>query len=860
MHNDLTPSRSPLLVSAAYLQALIWRLRAPLVVAALLLLPVAVFLRLALLRDVFYIHDVQYYFYPYHALTAALIGNGELPLWNPYAFSGIPLIGDGQTAMFYPPNWLFFLLPGSAALNYDVLLQFSIAGVGLFLFARSLGLWRLPAFLGAVAYMFCGFLTARVVHLSILSGAALIPLLFLCIERALHTGTRRWFAAAAGAVALQALAGHPQVPVYSALAIAIYTLVRAGERCWSTRDWRWLYRMLLRLLGIYLLGYGLAAIQLVPWVELGSFSPRAAGASFDFVFGSSMAGSNWLLFLFPYLYSSITPGLYGAQPLGIATAVKLWEHSAYVGILPLVLAAYALLGLSKLPHRPITADRSATAADTHPTVTRQSPAQPRDPALRPAQASSGVEGSDVDASSRWFSLCAFALLLVVGLVIAAGKYTPFASLIYYIPVLGKLRDVERALALVTFALAVLAAFGMQRLIAPGARPNRIVRPSLLLLAFVIVLLPLSVVWLAQRQPFQLIRDLQPQELANLQLQRPNAGVPLALALLSAALLLWWSRRRAGAVSQALAVGLVLLDLGSYAAAFNPTTDPQLYRRQPTVLAAFGAETAPFRKVTLLPSNDLDNRTAQETLAVSWGMVYGVEDINGFNSLQPRRYTDYLFGPQVDDVSYGLLNNVQLLRPQSPILNALNVKYVLMPSNIAPLPIGNTFRQVYANAQVRVYENLNAYPRAYFASTLRGETNPQALLRAVTADGFDGRQLALVESDQPPTIPPSADATTADKVTITQSRANQITLATNTAQPRFLVLSEMYFPGWHAMVDGIETPIYRTNYLFRGIAVPTGQHTVRFVYRPASVLIGAGISLVALVIMSFLLWRAKPSPR
>jgi len=407
---------------------------------------------------------------------------------------------------------------------------------------------------------------------------------------------------------------------------------------------------------------------------------------------------------------------------------------------------------------------------------------------------------------------------------------------------------------------VLAAFGMQRLIAPGARPNRIVRPSLLLLAFVIVLLPLSVVWLAQRQPFQLIRDLQPQELANLQLQRPNAGVPLALALLSAALLLWWSRRRAGAVSQALAVGLVLLDLGSYAAAFNPTTDPQLYRRQPTVLAAFGAETAPFRKVTLLPSNDLDNRTAQETLAVSWGMVYGVEDINGFNSLQPRRYTDYLFGPQVDDVSYGLLNNVQLLRPQSPILNALNVKYVLIPSSVAPLPIGNTFRQVYANAQVRVYENLNAYPRAYFASTLRGETNPQALLRAVTADGFDGRQLALVESDQPPTIPPSADATTADKVTITQSRANQITLATNTAQPRFLVLSEMYFPGWHAMVDGIETPIYRTNYLFRGIAVPTGQHTVRFVYRPASVLIGAGISLVALVIMSFLLWRAKPSPR
>ena len=132
------------------------------------------------------------------------------------------------------------------------------------------------------------------------------------------------------------------------------------------------------------------------------------------------------------------------------------------------------------------------------------------------------------------------------------------------------------------------------------------------------------------------------------------------------------------------------------------------------------------------------------------MVYGVEDINGFNSLQPRRYTDYLFGPQVEDVSYGLLSGARLLRPQSPILSALNVKYVLVPSKLSP-PIGSPFRQVYANAQVRVYENPQAYPRAYFADTLRGETDPQALLRAVTADGFDGRRLALVEFDQPPAL-------------------------------------------------------------------------------------------------------------
>ncbi|HEX9373331.1 MAG TPA: hypothetical protein VF897_20125, partial [Roseiflexaceae bacterium] len=161
-------------IGARRLADALWPWRGRLAVAALLLLPLLVFLPAALLRGVFYVHDVQYYFYPYHALLAELMRNGELPLWNRYAFSGIPLLGDGQTALFYPPSWLFFALPGGAALNYDVLLQFSIAGAGMYLFARSRGLWRLPALVGAVAYMFCGFLTARVVHLSILSGAALL--------------------------------------------------------------------------------------------------------------------------------------------------------------------------------------------------------------------------------------------------------------------------------------------------------------------------------------------------------------------------------------------------------------------------------------------------------------------------------------------------------------------------------------------------------------------------------------------------------------------------------------------------------------------------------------------------------------
>ncbi|MBK9710023.1 MAG: YfhO family protein [Kouleothrix sp.] len=628
-----------------------------------------------------------------------------------------------------------------------------------------------------------------------------------------------WLVAAAVAVAMQALAGHPQVPVYTALALGLYALVRAVDRWRAEGDWRWLYRLPLTLAAIYLLGYGLAAIQLIPWVELGSRSPRAAGAAFEFVFGNSATGVDWLMLLFPYLFGSLQNNPYAGQPVNIATAIQIWEHAAYVGSLPLALAAYALLGLFPRSH-----------------VSRFSRWNAR------STINSGADGNVPTFQRSNVPTLYFGLLLLGAVLFAAGSHTPLARLIYAAPVVGKLRDVERAMVLADFALAALAAIGMQRVLALGAQP-RSWRPALLALAIVIALLPLGAVLLARQPSVQQALQLPPRAIANLQLSRLNAAVPVALGLLSAALLLWWSRRPATRLTQALAAGLVLLDVGGYAAAFNPTADPGLYQRRPDVLAALPADAAPYRKATFLPNNDLDNRAAQETLAVSWGMVYGVEDINGFNSLQPRRYTDYLVGPQVGDVSYGQLSDERLLRPESPILSSLNVRYLLVPAGLHP-QLGEHFRQVYQSDEVRVYENVLAYPRAYFADSVRGEVDPAAVLRAVTADGFDGRRVALVESAEPPALPPPASDQ--DRVEIAQRSANRIALATSAATPRLLVLSEMDFPGWRAAVDGAATPIYTTNYLFRGVVVPPGAHTVTFEYRPVSALLGAGVSAAALL--------------
>ncbi len=185
--------------------------------------------------------------------------------------------------------------------------------------------------------------------------------------------------------------------------------------------------------------------------------------------------------------------------------------------------------------------------------------------------------------------------------------------------------------------------------------------------------------------------------------------------------------------------------------------------------------------------------------------------------------------------------------------------LLIPAALHPR-LGDNFRLVHRSAQVQTYQNLAVYPRAYFADEVRLAADPAAVLRAVRADGFDGRRLALVEAPSLPAHPaagPHAPAQVQEK----QRAATHLTFATSTAETRLLVLSEMYFPGWQAFVDGVETPIYRTNYVFRGVLLPPGQHELTFRYRPRSLILGAATSgLVLLLLLILVVFGRRRSAR
>ncbi len=152
--------------------------------------------------------DFATYFYPVFRYVAEEIGAGRLPHWTPYVGVGYPLLSDIEASVFYPPIRLLTLFTGPPSylgLELHAIAHYVAAGLGMFVLARWIGLPALAAGVGALTYMFSGFLWAHAAHLTIVQSAAWVPWLLAAHARALATGSARWTVAAGGFFALLTL-------------------------------------------------------------------------------------------------------------------------------------------------------------------------------------------------------------------------------------------------------------------------------------------------------------------------------------------------------------------------------------------------------------------------------------------------------------------------------------------------------------------------------------------------------------------------------------------------------------------------------------------------------------------------------
>ena len=311
--------------------------------------------------------DLQMYFFPYWTAAARAFQAGRLPLWNPDLFAGAPLLANSQVGVFYPLNWLLWLLSGSSlggmarTLHWSVLLHLSLAALNAAWLAQRLGLTRWSAALSGLLYAGSGYLGIHVEHLNQLQGLAWLPLLFLpgirsekLESRSGKRTTVSWPSpVSVGALAMIVLAGHTQMAFIAGVGLVVWVVGRelqvSGQRSAVSGQQSTVSaqqsapsnehqvssiqllassithrasRILLSLLPFALAGL-VAAAQLLPTVELSRYSMRSGGLPWREAVSFSVR---------PWeLLRALVPPYFGA--------LLLPEAVAYIGVAGMALAA-----------------------------------------------------------------------------------------------------------------------------------------------------------------------------------------------------------------------------------------------------------------------------------------------------------------------------------------------------------------------------------------------------------------------------------------------------------------------------------------------------------------------------------------
>lgn len=279
-------------------------------------------------------------FVPWRTAAFDMLRQGLLPLWNPYLGMGAPLLASYQVALLYPPNLLLVVTGIAWGQTVLVALHLMWAGCGMVLLARRLRWSCLAQAVAGLAFSLSGYLVARSGFLSINAAAAWLPWIILCVDRLVvgvaegQRSNRLGLAVLTLALtfAMQWLAGHAQTAWYS----LVLALSWAIWRALSNGGWQGLVRSALWLAGAGVIGFTLAAAQLLPTLEYLANSFRASSLDTEFALTYSFWPWRALGVLLPDLFGNPATGNFWGY-------ASYWEDAIYLGVLPFLLALSAIV-------------------------------------------------------------------------------------------------------------------------------------------------------------------------------------------------------------------------------------------------------------------------------------------------------------------------------------------------------------------------------------------------------------------------------------------------------------------------------------------------------------------------------------
>ncbi len=275
---------------------------------------------------VFLFRDLFQFIAPQQELIAHELASGRLPEWNPFLYSGAPLLAEPGTGVFYLPNLLFQILDPLRAGTLFVLLHLPLAALGSYSLARHLGADGIAASVGALAYANSGYVLSLHGSHYYLAGAAWLPLAVLGLLLSSTSPLGRRWALGALPIAAMVLNGEFQSVGFAGLSACLLRATRGA------RDpWPWV-----RLLSATALGCGIGAVQLLPSALFATQSVRQAGIELAESGSWSTHPLRWLEFFVALPFGAPYPEHNLWTPGRFDSSHRIpWALSMYVGALTL---------------------------------------------------------------------------------------------------------------------------------------------------------------------------------------------------------------------------------------------------------------------------------------------------------------------------------------------------------------------------------------------------------------------------------------------------------------------------------------------------------------------------------------------
>jgi hypothetical protein len=611
---------------------------------------------------------------------------------------------------------------------------------------------------------------------------AFLPWMCLAAEACVRRPGPLPFAGLSLAVGLQFVGGHPASSLQVLLVLAVFWSVRTLATPALRRG---LWPRALTFFGALAVGTALAAVALVPFAELLRHSSDATARA---------DASNLLHQPSRYLLGLFMPDYWGRKASALQFGTGLEERAWYVGALPMMLGAIAL-------------------------------------ALRPS-----------------LRRVAVAVTGAICLMVATGL-PPFYDIVLKLPGFDSTNNGRFAVVSV-LCLAVLAGWGLDELTSSEPMPARRRRLALGVAAGLLAL-PLLIAAVdhefgrkALGEALKVAFVLRDAPVRDAPVVKLAAAIEWAV-LGAAAVALVWARLRGrlGAVAfVALALGLVAIDLFRAGMGYNPAI-PNSHAVQPA--------TGAIRYLQSQRPNRFAALEVRQALSLAYAIPpnvairYGLYDVRGYVIPTEERYFNLwrdAIAP-TPNCYYLFCTQSAPARPRAfRALGLLGVTSLLQDPGDNPLP---GLRAVYSGSDARIYANPSSLPRAFLVGSQRVVSGADAARAAVTAAGFPARTTAVTEREIAG-IPTSQIGVSSGSANISTYDRERVVVKTAADHPSLLVLTDSWFPGWKAKVDGKSTPVERVDYVIRGVKVPAGAHTVEFTYQPTSWRVGWILSLLALL--------------